>query len=120
MPLREPLERLHSWLYQHGYIEPRSHSCPVTWTGGPLCSCKSVRLSPITFLAVSQCLIMFLAILVVLQCLTLFHATGRLGPEGAYGAGREVAQPFCPIIPEEVVQPEGGFQQRIWAVSAPW
>ena len=48
MPLREALERLHGWLYQHGYIEPRSHSCPVTWTGGPLCSCKSARLSPIT------------------------------------------------------------------------
>ena len=68
-------------------------------------ACKSVPASPTTLVA-SQSSILFLA-----AC--------RLGPEGAARAGTALAQPCCPSIPEEVVQPEGGFQQRIWAVSAP-
>ena len=44
VPLREALERLHSWLFQHGFIEPMSHSCPVTWTGWLLCGRQCVIL----------------------------------------------------------------------------
>ena len=113
VPLREALERLHSWLYQHGFIEPRSHSCPVTWTGRPLCRCRDC-VSWLYFVPLSHHLPGVLVILNVVL------AVRRLGPEGAAGAGTEVAQPCCPCISKKMVQPEGRLQQGVWAVSTPW